>query len=306
MLHDVVDAHHHLWVRLRTPQDWIDPVTMAAIDADFTPADLPAAAHGVTATVVVQSASLWSESRELLAITASDGGRAAGIAGVVAWADILDPDVADGVAALRSGPGGGALVGIRTQVQAEPDPAYLDRDDVRRGIAAACSAGPDGSRDTTGPDGLVFDLVVRADQLPACARLAAALPEVTFVLDHLGKPRLDASAGAATDLAAWRRDLADLAARPNVTAKLSGLVTEARWDAWRAGDLRPAVDHALEVFGPERLMFGSDWPVCLLASDYGGWLATLGDLLAGLSPDEAAAVWAGTARRTYNLEEDHG
>jgi L-fuconolactonase len=312
VLHDVVDAHHHLWVRSRTPQGWIDPVTMAAIDADFTPADLPAAAHGVTATVVVQSASLWSESRELLAITASDDGRAARIGGVVAWADILGPGVGDRVAALRSGRGGGALVGIRTQVQAEPDPVYLDRDDVRRGIAAACAT------DAAGPGGLVFDLVVRADQLPACARLAAALPEVSFVLDHLGKPRLaaaDAGTGApagigTADLAAWKRDLAALAARPNVTAKLSGLVTEARWDAWQADDLRPAVDHALEVFGPERLMFGSDWPVCLLASDYGEWMAALGDLLAGLSPDEAAAVWAGTARRVYDLErvnnlEDH-
>ncbi|WP_129790114.1 amidohydrolase family protein [Promicromonospora panici] len=295
MQHDVVDAHHHLWVRSRTPQDWVDPVTMAAIDADFTPADLPAAAHGVSATVVVQSANLWSESRELLAIAASDAGRSAGIRGVVAWADIFDPAVSDRVAELRSGTGGAALVGIRTQVQAEHDPAYLDRDDVRRGITAACSAG-------AAHPGLVFDLVVRADQLAACSRLAAALPDVSFVLDHLGKPRLGA---ADADLAAWKRGLADLAARPNVTAKLSGIVTEARWDAWQPDDLRPAVDHALEVFGPHRLMFGSDWPVCLLASDYGEWLATLGDLLAGLSPDEAAAVWAGTARRVYQLEESH-
>jgi L-fuconolactonase len=306
MPHDVVDAHHHLWVRSRTPQGWIDPVVMAAINADFTPADLPAAAHGVRTTVVVQSANLWSESRELLAITASDAGRAARIGGVVAWADLLDPEVSDGVAALRSGPGGGALVGIRTQVQAEADPDYLDRADVRRGIAAACSADTASSAGT-GPGRLVFDLVVRAEQLPACARLAAALPEVSFVLDHLGKPRLDPGGGAGTAarLAVWERDLAELAARPNVTAKLSGLVTEARWDAWRPDDLRPAVDHALEVFGPDRLMFGSDWPVCLLASDYGGWLATLGDLLAGLSEDESAAVWAGTARRVYQLEESH-
>ncbi|MDR7384998.1 amidohydrolase family protein [Promicromonospora iranensis] len=298
---DVVDAHHHLWVRSRTPQGWIDPVVMAALDADFTPADLPAAAHGVSTTIVVQSANLWSEGRELLAIAASDAGRAARIGGVVAWVDLLDPGVADRVGALRSGPGGAALVGLRTQVQAEADPAYLDRADVRRGIAAACTAG------AVRPGGLVFDLVVRAEQLPACARLAAALPEVSFVLDHLGKPRLDSGGGAgnAVRLAAWERDLADLAVRPNVTAKLSGLVTEARWDAWRPDDLRPAVDRALEVFGPDRLMFGSDWPVCLLASDYGGWMTTLGDLLAGLSEDESAAVWAGTARRVYQLEESH-
>jgi len=147
---------------------------------------------------------------------------------------------------------------------------------------------------------------VRADQLASCARLAAALPDVSFVLDHLGKPRLAAaSTGADADLPSWKRGLADLAAHPNVTAKLSGLVTEARWYTWQPDDLRPAVDHALDVFGPERLMFGSDWPVCLLASDYGEWMTTLGDLLAGLSPDESAAVWAGTARRVYQLEKGH-
>lgn len=313
MLQDVVDAHHHLWVRSRTPQGWIDRKTMAAINADFRPGDLPAAAHGVSATVVVQSASLWSESRELLSVAASSAGRAARIRGVVAWADVLAPDVGESVAALRSGLGGGALVGLRTQVQARPDPAYLDRAEVRRGIATACSPGTAGGTSAGGAHGagLVFDLAVRDDQLAACARLAEALPEVSFVLDHLGKPRLAAADPAADPgaddaddaerLATWRRDLAAVAARPNVTAKLSGLVTEARWDAWQAGDLRPAVDHALEVFGPERLMFGSDWPVSLLASDYGGWMETLRGLLAELSPDEAAAVWAGTARRVYSL-----
>lgn len=285
MPHDVVDAHHHLWVRSRIPQDWIDPGTMAAIDADFTPADLPASAHGVSATVVVQAASLWAETDELLAIAASDAGRAARIAGVVGWADLLDPAVADRVAAVRAGPGGAALVGLRTQVQAETDPGYLDRADVRRAIAAACGTG------------LVFDLVVRHDQLPAAARLAGALPDVSFALDHLGKPRLDRT----SDLADWKRDLTALAAHPNVTAKLSGLTTEARWDDWRPDDLRPAVEHALEAFGPRRLMFGSDWPVSLLASGYGEWLETLRDLLDGLSEDESAAVWAGTACRVYGL-----
>lgn len=290
--HDVVDAHHHLWVRARTPQDWIDPDTMAAIDRDFEPADLPAAAHGVRATVVVQSASAWAESEELLATCASPEGRAARLAGAVVWADLTAPDLADRLAALRAGPGGEHLVGVRTMVQAEPDPDYLDRADVRRGVAAVGAAG------------LAFDLVLRDHQLAAAARLVAALPDVRFVLDHLGKPRLDAASapGASRDvLAAWRADLAALAAHENVTAKLSGLVTEARWDAWTPADLRPAVDHALDVLGPGRLMVGSDWPVCLLASDYGRWIETLRVLLAGLTPTESAAVWAGTARRVYGL-----
>ncbi|MFI2105617.1 amidohydrolase family protein [Isoptericola sp. NPDC019693] len=280
----VVDAHHHLWVRARHPQDWIDPATMAAIDADFTPADLPAAAHGVDATVVVQSVSRWSETDELLDVAASPAGRAAGVAGVVGWADLFDPALEDRLAALREGPGGDRLVGIRTMVQAEADPDYLDRPDVHAGIAAVGAAG------------LPFDLVVRADQLGSCARLAAALPGTRFVLDHLAKPPL-----ATGDLDAWRRDLAALAGRPNVVAKLSGLVTEARWDSWTVDDLRPAADHALDVFGPDRLLLGSDWPVCLLASGYGRWLAAADELLSGLSPDERAAVRGRTAVATYGL-----
>jgi L-fuconolactonase len=247
----VVDAHHHLWVRARTPQDWVDPATMAAIDADFPVEDVPAAAHGVVATVVVQTASRWDETADLLATAASPAGRAARIAGVVGWADLCAPDLAARIDALRAGPGGDRLVGIRTMVQAETDPGYLDRPDVRAGIATIAAAG------------LPFDLVVRHDQLAACARLAA---------------------------------------RPNVVAKLSGLVTEARWDAWTPADLRPVADHALDVFGPDRLMFGSDWPVSLLATDYARWLAVARELLAPLPDADRAAVLAGTARRVYGLD----
>jgi L-fuconolactonase len=293
----VVDAHHHLWVRSRHPQDWIDPVGMAAIDADFTPADLPAAAHGVDATVVVQSVSRWSETDELLAVAASPEGHEARVAGVVGWADLHAHGLEDRLAALRAGPGGDRLVGIRTMVQAEADPGYLDRPDVHAGIAAVGAAG------------LPFDLVVRADQLASCARLAASLPDVRFVLDHLAKPPIaatqpdaDGRPGDPAALDAWRRDLALLAARPNVVAKLSGLVTEARWDSWTPADLRPVADHALDVFGPDRLMLGSDWPVCLLASGYGRWLDAVDELLSHLTPDERAAVRGRTAVTTYGLD----
>lgn len=288
--HDIVDSHHHLWVRARTPQHWIDPETMAVIDADFEPADLPAAEHGVSETVVVQTASLWDESEELLRLCATPEGRAAGLVGAVVWADLHAADLAERLAALREKPGGENLAGVRTMVQAEPDPAYLDRSDVRRGVA------------TVGAAGLPFDLVVHPWQLPAAARLAAAFPDASFVLDHLGKPCLDHRAHRAADaFAAWRDDLSALAACPNVTAKLSGLVTEARWDSWTTEDLRPAVDHALSVFGPDRLMFGSDWPVCLLASGYGRWLDTARELLEPLGNSEKRAIWAGTARRVYSL-----
>lgn len=283
-----IDAHHHLWVRSRTPQDWIDPVTMAAIDADFTPDDLAAAlaGQGVTGTVVVQSVQVEAETVDLLDLAA----RTPVVQGVVGWVDLTAADVADAVARLRPGPGGAHLVGVRSMVQAEHDPGYLDGADLRRGMRAVAGAG------------LALDLVTRHDQLPAVARLVRELPEVRFVLDHLGKPPLagdDPTTGG--DLAGWAAAIDAIAASPNVTAKLSGLVTEASWTGWSAEGLRPAVEHALAAFGPGRLMFGSDWPVSLLAARYDQWVDALTDLLAGLSPAEQDAIWQGTARRAYGL-----
>ncbi|MFI6237693.1 amidohydrolase family protein [Micromonospora sp. NPDC050784] len=279
----IVDAHHHLWVRARHPQPWIDPLTMAAIDADFEPADLAplARAAGVTATVVVQSIASADETVELLGVAAED----TLVRGVVGWVDLTADDVPERLDRLRAAPGGERLVGIRHLVQSETDPAYLDRPDVRRGIAAVGAAG------------LVFDLLVRQHQLPMAARLTRDLPEVSFVLDHLGKPAL-----GRPELAQWSRDLRSLAASPNTTAKLSGLVTEVPLPQWTPGDLRPAVEDALDAFGPDRLMFGSDWPVCLLASTYQRWVDTLAELLAGQDGVDQASVWGGTARRVYGME----
>ena len=278
----IIDAHHHLWVRARHPQPWIDPHTMAAIDNDFTPADLAPAARlaGVTETVVVQSIASVTETEHLLGIAADDPL----IGGVVGWVDLTVDDIDERLDRLRAARGGERLVGIRHLVQSEPDPAYLDRLDVRRGIAAVGAAG------------LTFDLLVRDRQLPAATRLVRHLPEVPFVLDHLGKPAL-----GDRGLGDWPRDLRALAAEPNVTAKLSGLVTEVAGSSWTPADLRPAVDHALDVFGPDRLMFGSDWPVCLLASSYTRWVGVLADLLEPLGVDDRTAIWRATARRAYRL-----
>ncbi|MEW2146154.1 amidohydrolase family protein [Micromonospora vinacea] len=276
----IVDAHHHLWVRSRHPQPWIDPVTMAAIDADFEPADLapPARAAGVTATVVVQSVASDSETVDLLGVAAED----TLVRGVVGWVDLTAADVPARLDRLRAARGGERLVAIRHLVQSETDPTYLDRADVRRGIAAVGAAG------------LVFDLLVRQHQLPMAARLTRDLPEVSFVLDHLAKPAI-----GCPEMAEWSRDLRSLAASPNTTAKLSGLVTEVPLPHWTPQDLRPAVAEALDAFGPDRLMFGSDWPVCLLASSYQRWVDTLAELLEG--QDGAGSVWGGTARRVYGL-----
>ncbi|MEV6710162.1 amidohydrolase family protein [Micromonospora wenchangensis] len=278
-----VDAHHHLWVRARHPQPWIDPATMAAIDADFTPDDLARVtrAAGVTETVLVQANSTEAETVDLLGVAADHPL----VRGVVGWLDVTAVDVTDRLARLRTARGGHLLVGVRYSVQDEPDPAFLDRADVRRGITAVGAAG------------LAFDLLVRQHQLGAAGRLARDLPEVRFVLDHLGKPAL-----GGTDLDDWARDLRDLAAPANTTAKLSGLVTEVHRPPWTPRDLRPAVEHALDAFGPDRLMFGSDWPVCLLASTYDRWVDTLAELLDPLGDDERAAIWRHTARRVYRPE----
>jgi L-fuconolactonase len=281
----IVDAHHHLWQPDRG-YTWLDAPGLAPIRRPFTPADLRAevTAAGVQRTILVEGGRCHpDEVPEFLGHAADT----AVIAGVVAWADVTDPGLAATLAGYRRMRGGDRLVGIRSQVQGEPDPDYLDRPDVRRGLAAVAAAG------------LVFDLVIRVDQLPAAARAAAALPDLRLVLDHLGKPRIDAGAAG---LDAWRGPLEALAASDNVAAKLSGLVTEAG-PQWTVEALRPFVAAAVEAFGPARLMFGSDWPVCLLVAGYRDVLDALRGALPPLPAPDLAAVLGGTAHRVYQLAD---
>ena len=277
-----VDAHHHLWVRAEHPQTWMDPSTMAAIDRDFDEVDLDAAARSasVVASVVVQTVNDAAETGHLL----QRAERSSVVSGVVGWADLTATDLADQLAGWREGPGGSALVGLRHVVEGEPDPAWLTRDDVLRGLR------------TLGEAGLVYDLLVREPQLPAAIAAVRATPGTQFVLDHLAKPSVRTG-----DLTSWSALIRALAAEPNVTAKVSGLVTEADWASWSVADLQPAVDAAVQAFGPERLMFGTDWPVCELAATYGEVVAAAEELLAGLTGAEREAVFSGTARRVYQL-----
>ncbi|MEV4618438.1 amidohydrolase family protein [Asanoa sp. NPDC049573] len=277
----IVDAHHHLWA-VGPGYTWLDEPALAPIRRTFTPEMLTAelAAAGVERSVLVEGGRCdTAEAAVLLGHAAATPA----IAGVVAWADPAAADLPATLAGYRALPGGDRLVGIRAQVQGE-EQNYLDRADVRRGLA------------TIGAAGLAFDLVVRVDQLPSAARVAAALPSVSFVLDHLGKPRI--SAGGFAD---WQAAIAPLAACPNATAKLSGLVTEADWAAWSVDDLRPYLAEAVALFGPDRLMLGSDWPVCLLAGSYGGVRAAMLDGLPVLPATERAAILGDTATRVYRL-----
>ncbi|GKQ41449.1 amidohydrolase [Streptomyces sp. A012304] len=278
----VVDAHHHVWQLSVRDQDWITGPELAPLRRDFTLTDLEpeARAAGVSATVLVQTITVPEETPEFLALAA----RSDLVAGVVGWTDLTAPDVAETLAGLRAGPGGEYLVGIRHQVQGEADPRWLVRPDALRGLTAVAEAG------------LAYDLVVKPHQLPAAVEAAQRLPGLTFVLDHLGKPPI--ASGERTSWAALIRRLASL---PNTVCKLSGMVTEADWGSWTVEDLRPYADTALDAFGPGRLMFGSDWPVCRLAASYAEVLSAARELTASLDPAERHEVFTGTAVRAYGL-----
>lgn len=278
----VVDAHHHVWDLSVRDQDWITGEELAPLRRDFTLADLEpeARANGVCATVLVQTVTVPEETPEFLAL--ADGSDL--VAGVVGWTDLTAPDIADTLAALRELPGGDRLVALRHQVQGEPDPRWLLRADVQRGLAAVADAG------------LAYDLVVQPHQLPAAVHAAELLPGLTFVLDHVGKPPV-----ATGELHPWADDLRALAARPNTVCKLSGLVTEADPHDWTVKDLRPYAETALDAFGPDRLMFGSDWPVCRLVATYTEVVETALVLVDGLADDERDAILATTAERVYGL-----
>ncbi len=277
----VIDAHHHVWDLAVRDQPWIAGPDMAVIRRTFTVDDLRplARAAGVGATVLVQTVAVAAETPEMLALAAAEPL----VAGVVGWTDLTSPAVRDDLARLAGGPHGGWLAGIRHLVQSEPDPDWLRRPDVIRGLRAVAAAG------------LVYDLVIMPHQLPAATYAAAAVPELTLVLDHVAKPRI-----AGGDLGPWAAAVRELAALPNTACKLSGMVTEApRGTPTEA--FAAVADVVLDAFGADRVMFGSDWPVCLLAADYAGVMALARSLTAGLSAAEREAVFGATAARVYRL-----
>jgi L-fuconolactonase len=266
----VIDAHHHLWDTATRKYAWMDGPWADPIRGRFDIARY-ASAVDAEASVVVQAVMDESETLELLAGVASP------VAGVVGWTDLTAPEVAERLAELRSA---GPLVGIRHQVQDEPDPEWLTRPEVVRGINAVGAAG------------LVYDLLVKPPQAAAALDVVRRLPEVSFVLDHAGKP--DIAGGMWEPWATW---ITDLAALPNVAVKLSGLVTEARTD-WRPADVLPYARHVLAAFGPSRTMYGSDWPVCTLAATPGQVSALAEE---ALSPGDRIQVLGETARLIYGL-----
>jgi L-fuconolactonase len=275
------DAHHHVWDLGRRPQSWLEAPGLESIRRDFSLNDLApeVEAARVDRTVLVQVSPDVQETAEFLAMAAGSDL----VAGVVGWADLTSDDLPHTLAHLRDGPGGDFLVGVRHLVQSEPDPGWLRHPDVRRGLRAVAEAG------------LVYDLLTLPHQLPAAVDTVRSLPELTFVLDHLSKPLI-----ASGQLEPWAAQVRELAAEPNVFCKLSGMVTEAG-PGWAVQSLQPYAETVLDAFGPRRVMFGSDWPVCLLTASYAEVAAAADELTAGLSADERADVFDRTAARAYGL-----
>jgi L-fuconolactonase len=272
-----IDAHHHVWDLAVRDQPW--SASLPQLRRSFGMDELrpSLAEHGIDATILVQTVPVAEETPELLQLAYVDPT----VAGVVGWIDLSAPEAIDRLAELSALSGN--LVGIRHGVQDEPDPRWLCRSQVRRGLAAVGAAG------------LSFDLLIRPAQLGAAIETVRALPELRFVLDHAAKPLI-----AQGILEPWREQVSHLAALPNVAAKLSGLVTEVGPN-WTVEMLSPYTDVLLDSFGPQRIMFGSDWPVCLLAGTYGEVVEVSAELTAKLLPDETADVFGGTATRWYGL-----
>ncbi|MER7837744.1 amidohydrolase family protein [Streptomyces sp. NPDC096040] len=282
----LVDAHHHVWDLDHRPQSWLDEPGHERIRRSFGADDLRSAATATVAgrrlecTVLVQCVPSVEETREFLTLADTDPI----VGAVVGWADLTSPAIGDVLDALRAGPAGTYLRAVRHLVQGESDPDWLQQPSVERGLRAV------------GERGLGYDVLIRSHQFPQAIRLAERLPGLPLVLDHAGKPPI-----ARQDLDDWERGVRQLAAHPQVRCKVSGLVTEADHEKWTVDDIRPVWDVLLAAFGPDRLMFGSDWPVCVLAGGWNRWAATVEELLAGCSAAETTAVLAGTATTFYRL-----
>jgi L-fuconolactonase len=271
-----IDAHQHFWRYDPAEYDWIDD-SLGALRRDFLPTEAQRLmlAAGFDGAIAIQARQTERETRWLLSLADTHPF----ILGVVGWVDLTAADVPARLERLAHP----KLVGIRHIVQAEPD-GFLAREDVRRGIAALEARG------------LAFDILVYARQLADAAAFAAAFPRHRLVLDHLGKPDIRGHG-----FNVWYRELRRVAALPHVCAKLSGLVTEAHWASWTSETLRPYIDAALDCFGADRLMIGSDWPVCTVAGEYEAIMQVVVDAVSTLSAAERDAVLGVTAQRFWNL-----
>lgn len=254
---------------------------MQVIARDFTPTDLRTAASevGVAGSIAVQARQTIEETRWLLDLAQQHEF----LLGVVGWVPMVDDDIGFVLDELSPF---GKLRGLRHVVQDEPDDDFILGEAFNRGVHAAIERG------------YVYDILIFERQLPQAIEFATQHAKGRLVLDHIAKPRISIG-----ELEPWRENLRELARRENVACKLSGVVTEAPWSDWSLESIRPFLDTALEAFGPHRLMFGSDWPVCLLASSYKKWFTTVSEWAAELSDDEQRWLFSETAREVYSIKK---
>ncbi|MBV8436378.1 MAG: amidohydrolase family protein [Silvibacterium sp.] len=273
-----IDAHHHLWRYTAEEYGWIDG-TMARLQRDFDPTDLSRAmaAARIDGTVAVQTRQTLEESTFLLSLAESHPF----IEAVVGWAPIASTDFPQCLETLASHR---KLKGLRHIVQSEPNDDFILGREFNRGI------------DLLQSSGLVYEVLIYERHLRQATKFVDAHPNQIFVLDHIAKPRIRESL-----LSPWREHIYELALRENVFCKVSGLTTEANWQSWTEADLLPYLDTVFDAFGPARLMMGSDWPVCLMATDYGQWFEILDRYAGKLTKNEREQFGGGTATRVYRL-----
>ena len=275
-----VDAHHHLWRYTPDEYGWINDA-MHILKRDFLPDDLrrETSQAGIDATIAVQARQSLEETRWLLDI-ARDSDL---VRGVVGWAPLSSPEAPQLLNALSAE---SKLKGLRHVIQDEPDDNFILRDDFNRGVAAMVDTG------------LVYDILIYSRHLPQAAAFVDRHPTQVFVLDHIAKPPIKLGEHG---LEPWATHIRELARRPNVWCKLSGMVTEADWQTWSLDTLRPYLDVVMESFGPARLMTGSDWPVCLVATGYKQWFETIHNYLSAPGSAEYEAICGGNALSVYKL-----
>jgi len=277
-----IDSHHHIWNLTNRDQEWIAGDAMQPIRRNFSISDLEdvSTSSRIDKTILVQTVTDYAETPELLEIAQSEQL----VGAVVGWLKIDAPDAISHLHRYLDLPGGEYLKGIRDIAQDHPDPNYLAKPETIANVRKL------------GELGITYDLLTKIPELPAAIELVRACPDVQFVMDHISKPRI-----AKQEMEPWKTLMSELATFPNVLCKVSGLVTEANWNEWQVKDFKPYVDHVIEIFTPQRLMFGSDWPVANLGGTYAEVVELAEALTSGFSPSESESFWHKTAAAAYRL-----
>jgi len=280
----IIDSHQHFWQVGRFQYPWMSP-ELGVLYRDYLPEMLDPILkeHGVAKTILVQASNSLAETDWLLRLADQHQF----IAGVVGWVDLMDSGMTDDLEVLKANP---KFKGVRHLVESELAVGWIIQGEVLRGFQ------------TLEKHGVPYDMLVHTIHLDYVKLVAELCPQLRLVIDHMAKPPIRSR--STYEIAEWTRMLRNVSACPNVYCKLSGLVTEANLDSWRVEDLRPFVEQALEFFGPGRMMFGSDWPVCLLAAEYGQVLDTFQLLLRELSDEERAMIFGGNATKFYQLQAE--